>query len=130
MTNRKECPIRNENNICLCVGEFCTTVNDTVCQSVRQAYTWGVIQGKAQAQKPRVMTLEEVKVSNDPVFFENKSGILCDWAINCVMNGKHIFLTIRNASVQTYRIDRYGISWRCWTFRPTDEQKATTPWES
>ncbi len=24
--------------------------------------------------------------------------------------------------------ETYGITWRCWTSRPTDEQRAVTPW--
>ena len=27
------------------------------------------------------------------------------------------------------RWDDYGITWRCWTSHPTDEQREATPWE-
>lgn len=29
----------------------------------------------------------------------------------------------------TYDADNYGKIWRCWTSRPTDEQREATPWE-
>lgn len=83
-----------------------------------------------KAQEPRVMTLEEVKKADDPVFFETQSGVIYDWAIRCTANEKHVFLTIRNSTMQAYRIDRYGVSWRCWTSRPTDEQRKAVKWDA
>ena len=28
-----------------------------------------------------------------------------------------------------YDLDDYGKTWRCWTSRPTDEQREAEPWE-
>ena len=40
---RDVCPLRHENGNCLCVGGFCTAVNDQVCRAVRSAYSKGVM---------------------------------------------------------------------------------------
>ncbi|MBR3020415.1 MAG: hypothetical protein IKH57_25685 [Clostridia bacterium] len=82
-----------------------------------------------KVQRPRVLTLEELKESDDPIFFETQSGVIYDWAIKCTANGKHVFLTIRNSTIQAFRIGRYGISWRCWTSKPTTKQREAAPWQ-
>ena len=69
-----------------------------------------------QAQEPKVMTLEEYKAlaekpkeERDPVW-EEWPGLESTWAIpNQAYGG-------------------YGTSWRCWTSRPTDEQRKKEPW--
>lgn len=71
-----------------------------------------------KAQEPRVMTLEEYKAlaekpkeERDPVW-EEWPGLESTWAIpNQAYGG-------------------YGTSWRCWTSRPTDEQREAEPWRS
>jgi len=82
-----------------------------------------------KAQEPRIMTLTETKTMNAPVFFEIKSGVIYDWVIRCNANEKYVFFAIRNGTIQIYRVDRYGISWRCWTSRPTDEQRKAVKWD-
>lgn len=34
----------------------------------------------------------------------------------------------RDASVRRTYIENYGVSWRCWTDQPTEEQRRETPW--
>lgn len=42
MVERKDCPMRNQDNgNCLPVGGSCTAVNDSICEAVRSAYTFG-----------------------------------------------------------------------------------------
>lgn len=91
---------------------------------------WAYASYPVKAQEPRVMALEEVKKADDPVFFETQSGVIYDWAIRCTENEKHVLLTIINSTIQAFRIDRYGISWRCWTSRPSDLERKNTPWEN
>lgn len=38
---RKDCPIRHANGNCLCIGGFCTGVNDEICNGLRAAYQSG-----------------------------------------------------------------------------------------
>ena len=40
--NRSLCKLRHENGNCLCVGGFCTAVNDEICNAVRSAYDKGL----------------------------------------------------------------------------------------
>ena len=75
----------------------------------------------------RVMTLEEVSVSEDPVYFE--ANALHEWAIRCCISGDVMFLTWRNGSCDCCRIDKYNKGWRCWTARPTDKQREAAKWD-
>ena len=74
-----------------------------------------------KAQEPRVMTLEEYEAwvdipftERNPVFCEERTrrGSICYWA---------------NTTV--YSRSEYGKNKRCWTSRPTEEQREATPWE-
>ena len=73
-----------------------------------------------KAQEPRVMTLEEYEAwidtpftERNPVFHEErtKRGTITCWV---------------NTVVCTLR--EYGKKDRCWTSRPTDEQREAVPW--
>lgn len=73
-----------------------------------------------KAQEPRVMTLKEYEAwidtpftERNPVFHEErtKRGTVTCWV---------------NTVVCTLR--EYGKNDRCWTSRPTDEQREATPW--
>ena len=74
-----------------------------------------------KAQEPRVMTLEEYDAwtdlsftERDPVFHEErtKRGSVTCWVNTAVCSLKE-----------------YGKNDRCWTSRPTDEQREATPWQ-
>ena len=41
------------------------------------------------------------------------------------------FLTVKNGNEETFSwtMDYYGKKWRCWTARPTDEQRKAVPWK-
>jgi hypothetical protein len=41
MTDRKDCPMRHENGNCLPAGGFCTSVNDSICEALHNAYNCG-----------------------------------------------------------------------------------------
>ena len=74
-----------------------------------------------KAQEPRVMTLEEYNAwtdipftERDPVFREERTerGTVTCWV---------------NTTVCSLR--EYGQNNRCWTSRPTEEQRRAEPWE-
>ena len=79
-----------------------------------------------KAQEPQVMTLEEVgkwvlikRVDREPIFIEVKDSISA-WIVS---DGYwDIQLNVNLCS------EFYGIIWRCWTSRPSDEQREATPW--
>ena len=77
-----------------------------------------------KAQQPRVMTLEEAK-NFDFCFCESGNVFVC----------RIVFDSIDRVIIQQFGkpdiyIDpnEYGIAFRCWTSRPTDEQMEATPW--
>lgn len=41
MADRKDCPMRHENGNCLPAGGFCTSVNDSICEALHNAYECG-----------------------------------------------------------------------------------------
>ncbi len=78
-----------------------------------------------KAQVPRVMTLEEAK-NADHCFCEAGSLFVC--RIVPVPDG---WVTIQQFGRPDMEIDsnEYGIAFRCWTSRPTEEQREAVTWE-
>lgn len=90
-----------------------------------------------KAQEPRVLTLEEAReaLKTDTVIWLE---VRCDNEVYaCLrMRGKDYFvvendelLNVDDFEQDTYGKD-YGSNVRCWSSRPTDEQREATPWES
>ena len=91
-----------------------------------------------KAQEPRVMTVEEILhlKFDDVVFFElSVTGVVISAIVIDVVDHmpdgdigliqfRHIQEPINNAD-----LEYYGKTWRCWTSRPTDEQREAIPWE-
>ncbi|MBQ1553953.1 MAG: hypothetical protein IIZ68_00710 [Clostridia bacterium] len=84
-----------------------------------------------KAQEPRLMTLEEVHdMAWDYCYLEEeviKDNVLQKYC------GKHRVKCITWPSIAscvlTFCDDAYGKRWRCWTQRPTDEQREAVKWE-
>lgn len=82
-----------------------------------------------KAQEPRVMTLDELSEKTD-VWFESlvydtidpalSSGSYDDGTVGLMTLGEELFY-LDEAD--------YGKTWRCWTSRPTDEQREEAKWE-
>lgn len=102
-----EC-MNRDNYRCLCSAE--TLIDDAIAF--------------LKAQEPRVMTLEEVlewaetpAEKRDPIFFEQKEGKGPNgWICNSVCP-KDYYLCCLDKDA------------RCWTSRPTDEQREAVKWE-
>lgn len=88
-----------------------------------------------KAQEPRVLTLEEVKQHN------NQDG--CVWFEQPTYNAVAAFV-IQDEEyteiISPYILGKpinhgcwsnsnYNVTWRCWTSRPTDEQREAVKWE-
>ena len=87
-----------------------------------------------KAQVPRVMTLKEVLDNSEVVYLEkiccSKTFYLGAYIID---HGESttVFCSMAN-QVDDRRDeywDDYGKAWRCWTSRPTDEQREAISWE-
>lgn len=83
-----------------------------------------------KAQEMRVMTLEEVNALDwDYCYLEQERlpgkeyrGMLGKYIMTCVT-----WPSITAAKI-SYSAENYGRTWRCWTSRPTDEQREAVPW--
>lgn len=84
-----------------------------------------------KAQEPRVMTLEEVKAFEwDYCYLEQERQpgkeyrmIAGDYALTCIT-----WPCITSMRIE-YGDSSYGVKWRCWTSRPTDEQREAVKWD-
>lgn len=87
-------------------------------------------------REPRVMTLEEVQraeIVYIEEFADPKDGvepIVRPCIIVAVKNGFLIGIVDQEEDLTIdFFLNQYGIDWRCWTSRPTDEQREATPWQ-
>ena len=95
-----------------------------------------------KALKPRVLTLEEVETAElcmEPVFVEmldengkpQETPDLFSWRfvrhITPLTDGKIYVLNNIDFSSALYE-ETYSTTWRCWTSRPTDEQREAVKW--
>ena len=87
-----------------------------------------------KAQEPRVMDADEIVLSADPskwLWVERKG----DYCTEAFKSGKTISGLIAFDSetpcafLFCERPDEYGKTWRCWTSRPTDEQREAVKWK-
>ena len=82
-----------------------------------------------KAQEPRVMTLKEI-VSAECVWVEYATSgniiIALPWNIE-LTDDTYNFIGMPNCFVEFRSL--YGKEWRCWTFRPTDEQREAVKWD-
>ena len=88
-------------------------------------------------QEPRVMTLEEIEDALDNVVWLDIPGAenLADgFSLIMAYSRKNGFVLLDspfgdNPSQERFEYTDYNKTWRCWTSRPTDEQRKATPWE-
>jgi len=84
-----------------------------------------------KGQEPMVMTLEEVKAFGwDYCYLEEERltgkeyrSVCGDYALTCIT-----WPCIASMRIQ-YGDDSYGTKWRCWSAKPTDEQRQAVKWE-
>jgi len=95
-----------------------------------------------EKQRPRVMTLDEVKAlpgdceDNTPVWMETR--IITDRGLVTYLEASVLWLMedgcwrrlgpIRT-SWEDVKADDYDFFWRCWTARPSDEQREAVKWK-
>ena len=83
-----------------------------------------------KAQEPRVMTLKEI-ISAECVWIEYATSgnvvIALPWDIE-LTDDTYNFIGMPNCFVEFRSL--YGEEWRCWTSRPTDEQRKAAKWDA
>ena len=88
----------------------------------------------SRAKEPRVMTLDEVKASNGKDLILEYGQWGCEDNIvtavtieGCGSKGVSFALSVVCDYVTYNRKHSFG--WRCWTSRPTDEQRKAVKWD-
>lgn len=92
-----------------------------------------------KAQEPRVLQIKEMAFLEIAVFIETNGtlegkgtdlflAIPYIYAVSQNMLDGYIAFVDGNTDVYDLQAIDYGKSWRCWTSRPTDEQRKETPW--
>ena len=80
-------------------------------------------------QEPRVLTLEEVRDEYEVVWLETKylSPTVCLFD-NGESNVDWLYFVFGLDDSYGESVHLYGKNWRCWSAKPTDEQREVVPW--
>ena len=86
-----------------------------------------------KAQEPRVMTLEDLQkiasIRDGAVWLETGAGLMPAF-MEFAMKDITFFVAVPLTGYrQFFENDWYGKTWRCWTSRPTDEQRQAVKWD-
>jgi len=126
----KECVRRNACGECNRACHICDLLQDDT--ELHEMYEEVI--ALVKAQEPRVMTLDEAQTAlhNDTVVWAELKGKLICAGIH--MDGTDYFMMQNDDVLDVTDFDSgegsevYGKQARCWTSRPTDEQREATPW--
>lgn len=109
-----------------CPWTECSTL-DNGCVEIPRDLALAVMR-ELVAQEARVMTLGEVRnwvnsdrVTREPVVIEIRGGV-CAWIIDDEVR--------EIPGEENLTSNLYGRTWRCWTSRPTKEQREAEPWQA
>lgn len=83
-------------------------------------------------QEPRVLTLEEtIALCGEPVWLEEDTlqGSHGAWGVVKGLHEQYKAVNIGGARFTYWPRAKYGISWRCWSARPTEEQRKAAKWD-
>ena len=90
-----------------------------------------------KAQEPRVMTLwEAIGIIDRPVYLE-RNVLMPDksvnrqecWALVQATDDEHMIRIATPYGIEKWHVGAYSIGWRCWSSRPTDEQREAEKWK-
>jgi len=81
-------------------------------------------------QEPRVLTLEEVRDEYEVVWLETKylQPTVCLFD-NGESNVDWLYFVFGSDDSYGESVHLYGKNWRCWSAKPTDEQREAVPWQ-
>ena len=119
------------------------TDREKVIRGLEMSYTYSNVEGSntlvpqqlvldalalLKAQEPRVMDFDDV-VCGDECWLEAINGA-CGYAdcYACTGTGEVQVFRCNFDNPQYIMASDYLKTWRCWTFRPTDEQREAVPW--
>lgn len=87
-----------------------------------------------KAQGTRILTLDEIEDALDTVVWIDRPQIMnssSEFALVMGYSHKHenTDLYFINGEITRWRYSDYGKTWRCWSSRPTDEQREAVKWD-
>ena len=86
-------------------------------------------------QKP--LTLEEARKNPTVIYFEHKSlsklngygvRIMCESRYQ-MQDGSIMPMLSKHVTNNSFYIGEFGIDWRCWATKPTDEEREAAKWD-
>lgn len=110
--------------------ECCASGDCTPCPYTEtrcQEHLCGDALALLKEQEPRVMTLEEVRACEDWIWGEYISGY-SGWqkqSHDCEFDDSILW-----NDTTTDILCEYNEKWRCWTARPTEEQRKAVEWDA
>ena len=108
------------------VSPVCTETQFDYCDEIRAAIAL------LKEQEPRVLTLEEtIALCGEPVWLEEDTlqGSYGTWGVVKGLHEQYKAVNIGGARFTYWPRAKYGISWRCWSARPTEEQRKAAKWD-
>jgi hypothetical protein len=87
-----------------------------------------------KAQEPRVMTICEIQSFHGAVYVDEPKNPVCLKMLYCYEVGQRTYghgytFVDSDGDNVFYSAQGFGTKWRCWTSRPTDEQREAVKWE-
>ena len=83
-------------------------------------------------QEARVLTLEEtMALCGEPVWLEEDTlqGSYGAWGVVKGLHEQYEAVNIGGVRFTYWPRAKYNIAWRCWTARPTEEQRKAVAWD-
>lgn len=81
-----------------------------------------------KVQMPRVMTRKEIEDSDGSEFYSEHRDEEYMY-LDHTEGSAYLMGNIDRLSLTKLRWEDYGKTWRCWTARPTDEQRKAVKWD-
>ena len=123
--------------------ELCpyATYGDDTCETMDELFADAL--ELLKAQEPRVMTLEEVRTKkicwiedeDDGMDVREFPAVYCGDGHRSNGTTNTIFFADKEWAIDLndcewwYDIRDYNVTWRCWTAKPTDEQREAVKWD-
>ena len=95
---------------------------------------WAYALYPVKAQQPRVMTIYEIQSFDGAVYVDEPNKPACLKMLYCYEVGQRTYghgytFVDSDGDKVFYSAQGFGTKWRCWTARPTDEQRKAVKWD-
>lgn len=129
-----ECPYNNHGGPNPCEDSLLRDARDVLQAYVNANKSLAEMIRKKEQKEPRVMTFDEIKGYDDWVWLDRKTpswiGVDEGWVTIPYYDKDNdaVWFSDNTFGIRTTCNKSCHKGWRCWTSRPTDEQRQHTPW--